>query len=578
MAPRVQIDDALDLRLEEHGPFPPQGTAPHENAPQRPEFYRRDSCFEATARRRESNLTQVSHKIHRSRLSEEDEKNGKAFTNHVVDCRHNPPPFTSSTQDAIRIMATTFNVGNRRVNDTEMDKWLGTCEDCDIVVIALQEANYLSSSQKRGLAMLAGVTVLGAAGPLGIGAGLVVGASTAGAMALHSHVMPKIRRAIKRRNGRPRPNRRPGAATSDDDEDDDTSEDEEDSFTKKGAEGTPMLSSAIASAIDRQLVPRGLERAVLVAHGQMRLVVYVRTESCEVDVLSRAKHGMGLAMNKGGLMARVLLRKPCAGKTSLAFIGAHLPAHEGKRRERTEALDEICRAFDKETDAADAVFLLGDLNYRLSQLHDLPVDFETAVNLIHTNRLDQLHAYDELVRELEGLDPAPPLRAFATPSCDFAPTFKVIRRSDTYNDKRCPAWCDRVLFRTRPSFELKILHYDRCTPVLTSDHKPVVLKAQLRRIRNHSSTADKYKPPSLNRRGSVPASKMRSSISQGDSRLSEPAFPTNDMHTSSADNYDHHGVDTRHSYTVQQHNNARICTMQQSNDDAAAALLADSPH
>lgn len=576
MAPRAHIDHAVDLRLEEHGPA--DTTEAQRNAVQRPEFYRRDSCFEAAARRRrEASPPKVAHKIHRSRLSEEDQKNGKAFTTHIVDCRHKPPPLTSSALDTLRIMATTFNVGNRRVSDNEMDKWLGSCEDCDVVVIALQEANYLSSSQKRGLAMLAGVTVLGAAGPLGLGAGLVVGASTAGAMALHSHVMPKIRKAIKRRNGRPRPNRRPGAtASDDDDEDDDSSEEEEDSFTKKGSEGTPMLSSAIANAIDRQLTPRGLERAILVAHGQMRLAVYVRSEGCEVDVLSRAKHGMGLAMNKGGLLARVLLRKRGAEKVDLAFIGAHLPAHEGKRRERTEALDEICRAFDKETETADAVFLLGDLNYRLSQLNDLPLEFDTAVNLIQANSLEHLQACDELVRELEGLDPAPPLRAFATPSCDFAPTFKFVRRSDTYNDKRCPAWCDRVLFKTRPCFELKILHYDRCTPVLTSDHKPVVLKAQLRSIRNHALQADKHKTPSMQRRDSVPAGNV--STLQNTGRFSEPVISSNDNHIVSADKHDHLDVDACHKRTVKHHHKTRLYTMQQSNDDAAAALLADSPH
>lgn len=480
----------------------------------RPEFYRRDSCFEATALRRSPDLCRFQeHKIIRSRLVERDDF-GEEYTSRLGDERRgaSAPP----DHRALRVMASTWNVGNRRVNDQEMAKWLSKSEGCDVVAIALQEANYLSSSQKRGLAMIAGFTVLGAAGPFGIGAGLAVGGMTAGAMALHSHVMPKLRRAIHNRNGRPkRPNER-----DDDEEDDQEEEDHDDGrgsehrsgessdeevlgATRKGSEGTPMLSSAITAAIDRQLLPRGFERAVLVSHGQMRLAVYTRREprdaahsATSVDSFassksSSGKHGMGMAMNKGGLVARVSASRG-RGALDLAFVAAHLPAHEGKRIERRDALREITDAFATETHGADCVFLLGDLNSRLARADDAPVDFEFASSLVLANRLAPLHDHDELIRELEGLEPAPALRAFATPSCDFAPTFKFVRkeRGLKYNDKRCPAWCDRVLFKTKPRIQLDVLSYLAFPHVLSSDHKPVVLLAAMSRVPGHRPAPD----------------------------------------------------------------------------------------
>jgi len=220
----------------------------------------------------------------------------------------------------------------------------------------------------------------------------------------------------------------------------------------------------------------------------------------------------------------------------LAFVAAHLPAHAGQRAARNAALAEIFRTLKPTIDGADATFLLGDLNYRLSlppppdwhphhpaqqqhphfargtagrggdhhrdgaaassaaasnggdasahsQREKQKRDFETVARFVKAGRLDALYAFDELRDELVGLYPFEPLRGYATPAPAFEPTFKLKRKTlgYVYDEKRCPAWCDRVLFKLKNDTVkcFDVLAYDACADVTTSDHKPVSLKARL---------------------------------------------------------------------------------------------------
>ncbi|KAJ2626637.1 hypothetical protein IW137_005882, partial [Coemansia sp. RSA 1287] len=62
---------------------------------------------------------------------------------------------------------------------------------------------------------------------------------------------------------------------------------------------------------------------------------------------------------------------------------------------------------------------------------------------------------------------------------DFAPTYKYIVGTSEYDARRRPAWCDRVLWWTRPGCEdgVQSEAYESVDSVCTSDHKPV--RAQL---------------------------------------------------------------------------------------------------
>ena len=63
---------------------------------------------------------------------------------------------------------------------------------------------------------------------------------------------------------------------------------------------------------------------------------------------------------------------------------------------------------------------------------------------------------------------------------EFAPTYKYDLFSDDWDTSekaRCPAWCDRVLFRGRGC---KLLHYGRNETLKMSDHRPVVALIQIK--------------------------------------------------------------------------------------------------
>jgi len=57
----------------------------------------------------------------------------------------------------------------------------------------------------------------------------------------------------------------------------------------------------------------------------------------------------------------------------------------------------------------------------------------------------------------------------------FPPTFKVKRGVDTcvYEEKRSPAWCDRILWRSFEGHNVSQRTYDYAPGITTSDHKPV---------------------------------------------------------------------------------------------------------
>jgi hypothetical protein len=71
-------------------------------------------------------------------------------------------------------------------------------------------------------------------------------------------------------------------------------------------------------------------------------------------------------------------------------------------------------------------------------------------------------------------NPAFRLRSFTEAPIAFAPTYKYDRGSngfDSSEKRRIPAWCDRILFRSRGD-RVHCEHYRRWEPNV-SDHRPV---------------------------------------------------------------------------------------------------------
>ena len=67
------------------------------------------------------------------------------------------------------------------------------------------------------------------------------------------------------------------------------------------------------------------------------------------------------------------------------------------------------------------------------------------------------------------------MRGFTEGLLTFNPTYKYDPRSDEYDTSekhRSPAWCDRVLWRSRVPTRIRQLHYQRYE-VDVSDHRPI---------------------------------------------------------------------------------------------------------
>lgn len=112
--------------------------------------------------------------------------------------------------------------------------------------------------------------------------------------------------------------------------------------------------------------------------------------------------------------------------------------------------------------------LNGDLNYRIDQRRD------AVIQAIENNDLASLLAQDQLLKEMH-TNPAFRLRSFREAPISFAPTYKYDRHSSSYDSsekKRIPAWCDRILYKTRADDRVVPLHYQRYEAKV-SDHRPV---------------------------------------------------------------------------------------------------------
>ena len=129
----------------------------------------------------------------------------------------------------------------------------------------------------------------------------------------------------------------------------------------------------------------------------------------------------------------------------------------------------------------DRFFFFGDLNYRL----DESVDTEECFGKIEAQDYEFLRRYDQLNMERAA---GRAFQGFQEPVLAFAPTYKYQPGTPLYERRpekklRCPAWCDRVLWRAKDPSQVRCLGYRRAELHL-SDHKPVgcQLQAKVRMV------------------------------------------------------------------------------------------------
>ncbi|KAF5370191.1 hypothetical protein D9757_010622 [Collybiopsis confluens] len=210
--------------------------------------------------------------------------------------------------------------------------------------------------------------------------------------------------------------------------------------------------------------------------------------------INTVKRGMGGRYgNKGGILSRLLI-----DDSSLCFVNCHLAAGQHALRARNAdaaGMLEQQMVFPSAMDPFgfvgggdgsmvldhEIVFFHGDMNYRIDQRR------EAITAAIRANDRESLHVHDQLLKEIK-FNKGCRFRIFTEGPLTFAPTYKYDRRSDEYDTsekRRAPAWCDRVLWRSRVPSRVQQLHYQRYE-VNVSDHRPIsaAFKITVKRIRH----------------------------------------------------------------------------------------------
>ncbi|KDQ07757.1 hypothetical protein BOTBODRAFT_119643 [Botryobasidium botryosum FD-172 SS1] len=200
--------------------------------------------------------------------------------------------------------------------------------------------------------------------------------------------------------------------------------------------------------------------------------------------ITKVKTGMGGRYgNKGAIVARFVI-----DDSSICFINCHLAAGQRSKQARNHDAAVILEeksVFPSATDTEDWIayvgggdgsmvldheicFLNGDLNYRIDQRR------ENVIAHLAAGEIGHLLAHDQLLKERSN-NPNFRLRHFKEAPITFAPTYKYDRRSseyDTSEKRRIPAWCDRILYRSRDPNRVEVLHYKR-HEANVSDHRPI---------------------------------------------------------------------------------------------------------
>ncbi|KAF8890414.1 hypothetical protein BD779DRAFT_1643882 [Infundibulicybe gibba] len=193
------------------------------------------------------------------------------------------------------------------------------------------------------------------------------------------------------------------------------------------------------------------------------------------------KRGMGGRYgNKGGIVARLVIED-----SSICLINCHLAAGQNAIRQRNADVAGMLeeRAVFPATEHPlayvgggdgsmvldhEIVFFNGDMNYRIDHRRD------AIIAAIRAQDHESLISHDQLLREIK-YNRGCRFRGFMEGPLTFAPTYKYDRRSNEYDSSekhRAPAWCDRVLWRSRIPNRVQQLHYRRYEANV-SDHRPI---------------------------------------------------------------------------------------------------------
>eukprot|EP00931_Biecheleriopsis_adriatica_P033026 TRINITY_DN19202_c0_g1_i2.p1 TRINITY_DN19202_c0_g1~~TRINITY_DN19202_c0_g1_i2.p1 ORF type:complete len:408 (-),score=82.56 TRINITY_DN19202_c0_g1_i2:45-1268(-) len=199
--------------------------------------------------------------------------------------------------------------------------------------------------------------------------------------------------------------------------------------------------------------------------------------------LDRVKTGLdGIGGNKGGICARFLL-----GNLSACFVNVHLASGQNEVKERSQHLKQVLtdafqgtssrggprpakHGFERSsmyhTGQHNLSIIMGDFNSRLDVPKDAPLP---------SGPLEEWLARDQIL-----LGQLSSLRGYREGVICFRPTYKYKIGTDSFNTKRCPAWCDRIVYQSKGQLAVELLEYASFPELrFTSDHHPVAAHFQV---------------------------------------------------------------------------------------------------
>ncbi|XP_072243565.1 phosphatidylinositol polyphosphate 5-phosphatase type IV [Leuresthes tenuis] len=179
--------------------------------------------------------------------------------------------------------------------------------------------------------------------------------------------------------------------------------------------------------------------------------------------------------------------------TSFLFITSHFTSGDAKVYERILDYNKIIEALalpkglpdtnpyrsmpSDVTTRFDQVFWFGDFNFRLSKDR---ADVETIMTRTVGGDMSQLLEHDQLSKEMKD---GSIFKGFQEAPIHFFPTYKFDIGCDDYDTtskQRTPSYTDRILFRSRQANDIKVVKYNSCSSIKTSDHRPVVAVFQVK--------------------------------------------------------------------------------------------------
>lgn len=179
--------------------------------------------------------------------------------------------------------------------------------------------------------------------------------------------------------------------------------------------------------------------------------------------------------------------------TSFLFITSHFTSGDAKVYERVLDYNKIVEALalpkglpdtnpyrstpSDVTTRFDQVFWFGDFNFRLSKDR---VDVEAIMSRTVGSDMGPLLEHDQLSKEMKD---GSIFKGFQEAPIHFLPTYKFDIGCDIYDTtskQRTPSYTDRILYRSRQADDIKVVKYNSCSSIKTSDHRPVISVFQVK--------------------------------------------------------------------------------------------------